>query len=87
MLESVLQLSLVILSIAVIISFVRVIMGPRLEDRIVAMDLVAILTVGIIITATARTGQRSLLDAASLIALVGFLGTIAYAWYVERGRT
>lgn len=82
MLYTVMQIVLVILGVSLIITFARLWRGPTLQDRIVAMDLIAVLTVGIIVATTAGTGQRGLLDAASLIALVGFLGTVAYTWYV-----
>jgi len=78
----VMQIVLVVLAVSQLITLVRLWRGPRLPDRIVAMDLIAVLTVGTIITTTAGTGQRGLLDAASLIALVGFMGTVAYAWFV-----
>ncbi len=82
MLYVVMQIVLVVLAVSQLITLVRLWRGPRLPDRIVAMDLIAVLTVGTIITTTAGTGQRGLLDAASLIALVGFMGTVAYAWFV-----
>ena len=84
MLGIVMQIVLALLGVALLISFVRLALGPTLVDRIVAMDLIAVLTVGVIIAATAGTGQRELLDAAALISLVGFLGTVAYAWYIQR---
>lgn len=82
MLDTVMQIVLVVLGISLLIAFVRLWRGPSLPDRIVAMDLISVLTVGVIITTTAGTGQRGLIDAASLIALVGFMGTVAYAWYL-----
>lgn len=84
MLQIVMQIVLALLSLALGISFIRLVRGPHLQDRIVAMDLIAVLTVGIIVAGATGTGQSALLDAASVIALVGFLGTVAYAWYVER---
>ncbi|MFO7179847.1 MAG: monovalent cation/H+ antiporter complex subunit F [Pseudomonadota bacterium] len=84
MLSIVMQIVQVLLGAALILAFVRLSRGPSLQDRIVAMDLIAVLTVGMIVAATAGTGQRGLLDAAILITLVGFLGTVAYAWYVQR---
>lgn len=84
MLDIVVQIAVAMLAVALLISFVRLSLGPRLEDRVVAMDLVSVLTVGIIVASTANTGQRGLLDAASLIALVGFLGTVAYTWYIQK---
>jgi len=59
--------------------------GPTLPDRVVAMDLIGVLVVGLIVVLAGRSGVRATLDAAIVIALVGFLGTIAYATYVERG--
>jgi multicomponent Na+:H+ antiporter subunit F len=84
MIAVVMQVVLLLLGLAMLLSFVRLCVGPTLQDRIVALDLIAVLTVGMIVTNTAGTGQRALLDAAILIALVGFLGTVAYAWYVEK---
>lgn len=87
MLDTVMQIVVAVLGLSLVITFVRLWKGPTLPDRIVAMDLVAVLTVGIVVATTAGTGQRGLLDAASLVALVGFMGTVAYAWYVLKERS
>lgn len=87
MLYTVMQIVHVILGVSLLLSFLRLWLGPSLPDRIVAMDLIAVLTVGIIVTTTAGTGQRGLLDAASLIALVGFMGTVAYTWFLLKQRS
>ena len=86
MLEMVTQLTLVILALALLIAFARLAWGPTLPDRIVAMDLIAVLVGGLIVVSAAATGERVFLDAAIVIALLGFIGTIAYAAYVERGH-
>ena len=85
MLEMVSQITLVTLGVALLIAFVRLVKGPTLPDRIVAMDLFGVLVVGLIVVLAAWSGVRATLDAAIVIALIGFLGTIAYATYVERG--
>ena len=85
MLEIVSQVTLVTLSLALVIAFIRLVKGPTLPDRIVAMDLFGVLVVGLIVVLAGWSGVRATLDAAIVIALVGFLGTIAYATYVERG--
>lgn len=79
------QATLVILGVAMVVAFVRLVKGPTLPDRIVAMDLFGVLVVGQIVVLAGWSGIRATLDAAIVIALVGFLGTIAYATYVERG--
>ena len=85
MLEIVSQITLVTLSLALVLAFIRIVKGPTLPDRIVAMDLFGVLVVGLIVVLAGSSGVRATLDAAIVIALVGFLGTIAYATYVERG--
>jgi multicomponent Na+:H+ antiporter subunit F len=85
MLDTVSQLTLVILGLAVLVAFVRLVKGPTLPDRIVAMDLLGVLVVGVIVVLAGSTRIQATLDAAIVIALIGFLGTVAYATYVERG--
>jgi multicomponent Na+:H+ antiporter subunit F len=84
MLDVVMKIVLAVLGVSMLVALLRLTIGPALQDRIVALDLIAALAVGVIVTVAAGTGQRALLDAAVVIALVGFLGTIAYAWYVEK---
>jgi multicomponent Na+:H+ antiporter subunit F len=70
---------------AALLAVVRVVRGPTLPDRVVALDLLGILIVGFIVVYTATTGEKAFLDAALVVALVSFIGTVAYARYVERG--
>jgi multicomponent Na+:H+ antiporter subunit F len=79
------HITLVTLGVALIVAFIRLVKGPTLPDRIVAIDLLGVLVVGVIVVLAGRSGVQATLDAAIVIALVGFLGTIAYATYVERG--
>lgn len=85
MLEVISHITLVTLGVALLFAFARLIKGPTLPDRIVAMDLFGVLVVGVIVVLAGGSGVRATLDAAIVIALVGFLSTIAYATYVERG--
>lgn len=86
MLEFVTELVLVMLAVALLIALCRLTWGPTLPDRIVAMDLIAVLVAGLIVVSASATSERVFLDAALAIALLGFVGTIAYAAYVERGH-
>ena len=85
MLDIVSQITLVTLGLALLIALVRLLKGPTLPDRIVATDLFGVLVVGMIVVLAGKSGVRATLDAAIVIALIGFLGTVAYATYVERG--
>jgi multicomponent Na+:H+ antiporter subunit F len=80
------QFALVTLGLALLIAVARLVRGPTLPDRVVAMDLVGVLVVGLIVVLAASTGVRATLDAAIVIALVAFVATVAYGTYVERGH-
>ncbi|MGR5218694.1 cation:proton antiporter [Vibrio parahaemolyticus] len=64
--------------------FIRLIKGPTLADRVVALDLIAFITVGFIAVHTLDSGQKSLLDVAITLGLVAFLGTIAFAGFIAK---
>ncbi len=79
------RLSLGMLGAAVLCALVRLLRGPSLPDRVVALDMMSMLAAGIIALTAIESGQSVLLDAILVLALVVFLGTIAFARYFERG--
>ncbi len=68
----------------VLIAFVRLARGPSLPDRVVALDLMGTLGVGFIAVYAVVTGQAVLLDVAIVLAMILFLGTVAFAHYLDR---
>ena len=80
-------LALGMVGLALFLTFVRLVRGPTLPDRVVALDLMGVLAVGMIAAYAVATDQPGLMDPAAVLALVGFLGTVAFARYlVKRGR-
>jgi multicomponent Na+:H+ antiporter subunit F len=80
------QFALVTLGVALLVAVVRLVKGPTLPDRVVAMDLIGVLVVGLIVVLAGSTHVRATLDGAIVIALIGFVSTVAYGTYVERGH-
>ena len=84
--EDVLQLgtttTLVILTLALLLTIIRLIRGPTLPDRILALDLITSLSIGFITAVAIRTGFTLYLDIAISMGLVGFLSTVALARFV-----
>lgn len=72
------------LAIAAFLALARLVRGPTLADRVVALDLMAILIVGMIGVYDVASDQPVLLDVATVLALVGFLGTVAFAKSIEK---
>lgn len=71
-------------TIAFVVALVRLLIGPSLPDRVVAMDLMATVGSGGIALYAMVTGYSVLLDAVMVLSLIFFLGTIAFAFYLER---
>lgn len=69
---------------AFLLCFWRLVKGPTLPDRVVALDLMAIYTLAICATYTLLTGDAVFLDVALVLALTAFLSTVALALYLER---
>ncbi len=78
------DMAIVMISAALFISFFRVVRGPTLPDRVVAVDLIGVSAVCLMVVGATDSRELAFLDAAVVIALLGFLGTIAYARYAER---
>ena len=78
------SIALAMLSIALLLAFIRLARGPTLPDRVVALDLISILTAGSAAVYAVAAEQRVYLDVALVLALISFLGTVAFARYLER---
>ena len=76
--------ALTLLAIAAGLSFVRLAKGPTLPDRVIAIDLIGVLLVCLLVVTAGVTAQQALLDVAMVVALISFVGTVAYARYIER---
>ena len=74
----------VMLALAITVTFIRLILGPTLVNRVVALDLMAILTVGMMASEAVRTGEHALLDVAVVVGITAFIGTAAFAMLIAR---
>ena len=82
-----LETLLVVLSISLLICFVRLYLGPDVPDRTVAFDLISTHAVGIFALFALRTNELVLLDGAIVTSVLGFLGTVMLARFIERRRS
>ncbi|HVH13989.1 MAG TPA: monovalent cation/H+ antiporter complex subunit F [Longimicrobium sp.] len=75
-----------VLAAAALLTLWRVVRGPTLPDRVVAIDLLGVIVTGFVVVSAASTGATWFLDIAIVIALISFVGTIAYARYIEAAK-
>jgi len=83
-LQTAVTITFIVLMVSLFIALWRLLHGPSTPDRVVSLDLIAALTIGIIATYSIVSGQPVFLDAAVVMALISFLGTVAFAKYLER---
>lgn len=75
---------LLLISLGLVAAFIRLLRGPYLPDRVVALDLISVMAMGFIVVYAIRFNQPNFLDVAIILALITFLGTVAFAYYLER---
>lgn len=77
------NLAALMIFIALVLAVIRLIRGPSLPDRVVALDLISMLLVAFLVVFAYATEVYAYLDASLALALVGFLGTIAFARLID----
>lgn len=73
-----------VLSLTMVLVFLRVIRGPRLMDRVVALDMLAIVGIGFTAAFAILFDKKVIIDVALILALVAFISTIAFAYYYQK---
>lgn len=85
MIEYALIFSFACLTLALGLNLWRLFKGPSVGDRIVALDTMVINAIAIIVLIGIVNGNKTYFEAALLLAMVGFVGTVAYCKFVLRG--
>ncbi len=83
-LELAINASYVILSLALLLGFLRLAIGPSLADRVVALDLLTLLAMAYAALYAIAADEQAFLDVSIALALVAFLATVAFARFAER---
>lgn len=85
MIQVALYFAFACLSVAIAMNLYRLLRGPGRGERILALDTMVINTIGLIVLAGIAGGSGTAFEAALLLAMVGFVGTVAYAKFLLRG--
>jgi multicomponent K+:H+ antiporter subunit F len=84
-LEAALGIAVLLVSAASVLSLIRLLIGPSIPDRILALDTLYVNTIALVVLFGLRQGSMLYFEAALLIAVLGFIGTIALSKYLLRG--
>lgn len=80
----VLIVSFTMLLVAFALAFVRIVKGPTSRDRIVALDLIASVTMGFILIYSVAINKAMYFDIVIVISLISFIGTVAISTYLKQ---
>ncbi len=81
------DLSVLLIAVSFLITFIRFLKGPRLADRVVAFDVMTIIVVSLLVLLSITYKNPLYLDIAFVFALIGFIGTILFARFnIIRGE-
>lgn len=85
MIEKVIWLSMLIIGIAFILNLIRLVRGPSIADRVLAVDTLYINGLALLVLFGMLLNSRLFFEAALLIALFGFFSTVVISKYILRG--
>ncbi len=80
-----LMIAFAAVAVAQMLSMIRVVIGPSTGDRILALDTMVVNAIGLIVLLGISQGTRIYFEAAMIIAMLGFVSSVAYARFVLRG--
>jgi len=72
------------LGVAFALTLIRLLRGPTLADAVVALDLMAIIVIGFAAHYSVAMGEWVYLDVAVVMALIAFLATVAFAFFIRK---
>jgi len=73
-----------LLAISLLFVLYRLFKGPSIPDRIIALDLMITSGIGVIVVYSIINNQAAFLDIAMVLALIAFLGTISFSYYLKQ---
>ena len=85
MVEIILDIAFVLIFLGMVFGIIRLVIGPEIVDRVVAIDLLTIIAIAVIALLAHIAGRYIYLDVALVYGLLSFLGVLAVARYLEKG--
>lgn len=85
MIDMILKTALVLFMIAIALTLYRVIKGPSLPDRAIALDTIGVILISAIAIVSIVLKTKAFLEAILILGILAFIGTIAFSKYIERG--
>lgn len=82
---TIIEISKFMLFLSMVLVCIRILRGPHVGDRVVALDMLCLLGVSVAALGALSNNSTAFIDVALGIALIGFLATVAFALFIEHG--
>lgn len=85
MIEIMLITSLILFGVAIVITFIRIVLGPTFSDRVIAMDVIGVNLLSAIAIISILFNTKAFLEVILVLGILAFISTIAFSKFIERG--
>lgn len=85
MIETMITIALVLFSITISIAVIRIILGPSMPDRVIALDMIGVNLIAMIAVVSIILKTKAFLEVILILGILSFIGTIAFSKSIERG--
>lgn len=83
--ETVLTIALILFGVAIIITFIRILLGPTFPDRVIAMDVIGVNLISAIAIVSILFATKAFYDVILVLGILAFISTISFSKFLERG--
>ncbi|NLY79755.1 MAG: Na(+)/H(+) antiporter subunit F1 [Lysinibacillus sp.] len=85
MIDAILLISLALFMVAIVLHLIRIIKGPSMPDRAIALDTIGVNLISAMAIISILLKTTAFLEAILILGILAFIGTIAFSKYIERG--
>lgn len=85
MIQLMLMTAIILFTITIAIAVLRIILGPSMPDRVLALDVIGVNLIAIIAVTSIIQNTKAYLEVILILGILSFIGTIAYSKFIERG--
>lgn len=86
MITAMLTISLILFGLSIVITFVRIVLGPSFSDRVIAMDVIGVNLLSAIAIMSILFNTKAFLEVILVLGILAFISTIAFSKFIERGK-
>ena len=86
MITAMLTISVTLFALTISVAVIRIILGPSLPDRVVALDVIGVNLIATIAVVSVMMNTKAFLEAILILGILSFIGTIAFSKFIERGK-